>query len=465
MVKEIDSVIKKVSEIPGPRSRALLARRQQAVPRGPYNTAPIFIQRAQGALLEDVDGNTYIDFAGGLGCLNVGSTATEVALAIKTQADDFLHTCFHVSMHEPYIALAERLNALTPGNFAKKTFFVNSGAEAVENAIKIARNYTGRRAVVAFEDGFHGRTLLAMSLTSKVIPYKLGFGPFAPEVYRLPYAYCYRCPQADCHCIPFSQEQPEDSSTALPCVTSVEQFFLRHVAASEVAAIIVEPVLGEGGFVVPPQGFLKGLAAICRKHNILLIADEVQTGLARTGAMFASTRYGIEPDILITAKSLASGLPLASITGRAEIMDHTIVGGLGGTFGGNPLACRAALAVIELIERDNLCARALEIGAHIMTRFRAMQEKIELIGDVRGLGAMCAMELVTDRIGKQPAKAETEQFTRQAYENGLITITAGTFGNCLRMLAPLVITDRQLDLGLDIMERILQSLDQNRQVS
>jgi 4-aminobutyrate aminotransferase / (S)-3-amino-2-methylpropionate transaminase / 5-aminovalerate transaminase len=429
------------------------------VPRGPYNTAPIFIRSARGAILEDVDGNTYIDFAGGLGCLNVGNTAPKVVEAIKDQADDFLHTCFHVTMHEPYIELAERLNKLTPGNFSKKTFLVNSGAEAVENAVKIARSYTGRRAVIAFEDAFHGRTLLAMSLTSKVVPYKLGFGPFAPEIYRLPFAYCYRCPNAACSCIPFSEEQAKSGAAAagpLACIGSIEEFFQRHVAPSEVAAIIVEPILGEGGFVVPPSGFLKGLEAVCRKHGILLIADEVQTGMGRTGAMFASERYGIEPDILITAKSLAGGLPLASITGRSEIMDHPMAGGLGGTFGGNPLACRAALAAIDIIEEQDLCARARLIGSRLIERFGRMQEEIELIGDVRGLGAMCAIELVSDRVTKSPAKAEAEEFKRKACERGLITITAGTFGNCIRVLAPLVISDEELDEGLDILEESLK---------
>jgi 4-aminobutyrate aminotransferase / (S)-3-amino-2-methylpropionate transaminase / 5-aminovalerate transaminase len=454
-------MIKKITEIPGPLSQALMERRHKAVPRGPYNTAPIFIHNARGAILEDVDGNTYIDFAGGLGCLIVGNTAPEVVTAIKDQADDYLHTCFHVTMNEPYVALAERLNRLVPGNFEKKTFFVNSGAEAVENAVKIARSYTGRRAVIAFEDAFHGRTLLALSLTSKVAPYKLGFGPFAPEVYRLPYAYCYRCPYSACQCAPLTGDQAITSDTdalKLPCVGAIDEFFQRHVAPSEVAAIIVEPVLGEGGFVVPPGGFLKGLERICRKHGIVLIVDEVQTGMGRTGAIFASERYGIEPDILITAKSLAGGLPLGSITGRAEIMDHPIAGGLGGTFGGNPLACRAALAAIDIIEKQNLCERALDIGHRLIERFRRLYDEIELIGDVRGLGAMCAIELVKDRSTKEPAKAETEEFKKLACERGLITITAGTFGNCIRVLAPLVISDEELELGLDIMEESLKTV-------
>jgi 4-aminobutyrate aminotransferase/(S)-3-amino-2-methylpropionate transaminase len=438
-------VITRLTKIPGPKSKALLERRQGAVPRGPYNVAPIFVKSARGAIVEDVDGNTYIDFAGGLGCLNVGSSSTEVVEAIKDQVENFSHTCFHVAMHEPYVALAEKLNQLTPGNFPKKTFFANSGAEAVENAVKIARSYTGRPAVIAFEDAFHGRTLLAMTLTSKVKPYKAGFGPFAPEVYRLPYAYCYRCA--------YSVTYP---SCKMRCAApALEDLFKRHVAAESVAAVIVEPVLGEGGFVIPPREFFNELQRVCRDKRILLIADEVQTGLGRTGSLFACEQFGIEPDILITAKSLGAGLPISSITGRAEIMDHPMIGGLGGTFGGNPLACRAALAVLERIERESLCRRAKEIGQKVIARFREFQNRFPIIGDVRGLGAMCALELVKNRETIEPAKEATEKFTQLALQNGLITITAGTFGNVIRTLMPLVITDVELDEGLKIMERTL----------
>jgi 4-aminobutyrate aminotransferase/(S)-3-amino-2-methylpropionate transaminase len=441
-------MIKRVTDIPGPRSLALLERRQTAVPRGPFNVAPVFVKSARGAIVEDVDGNTYVDFAGGLGCLNVGACAETVVEAIKEQAGEFTHTCFHVAMHEPYVELAERLNKLTPGQFPKKTFFANSGAEAVENAVKIARSYTGRPAVVAFEDAFHGRTLLALTLTSKVKPYKLGFGPFAPEVYRLPYAYCYRCP--------FGAEYPEcETKCARP---ALEDFFKRQVAAESVAAIIVEPVLGEGGFVVPPKEFLSELQRVCRAHGILLIADEVQTGIARTGTLFACEQFGLEPDMIVAAKSLGAGLPISSITGRAEVMDHPMVGGLGGTFGGNPLACRAALAVLDLIERENLCARAAEVGRKVLERFRLFQTKYEIVGDARGLGAMCALELVEDRRTKKPAKEATERFTRLALERGLITITAGTFGNVIRTLMPLVITDDELEFGLDVIEQTLEEI-------
>lgn len=441
-------MIRQVTEIPGPRSRELMERRQSAVPRGPFNVAPIFVKSARGAILEDVDGNTYIDFAGGIGCLNVGSSAAEVIDAVKAQADEFLHTCFHVTMYEPYIELAERLNRLTPGDFKKKTFFANSGAEAVENAVKLARHYTGRAGVIAFEDAFHGRTLMALSLTSKIKPYKVGFGPFAAEVYRLPYAYCYRCaynltyPDCRVHC----------ASSAL------EDFFKRHVAAESVAAIIVEPVLGEGGFVAPPREFFAELQEVCKANGIVLIADEVQTGMARTGTLFACEQLGIEPDILITAKSLGGGLPISSITGRAEIMDHPMAGGVGGTFGGNPVACRAALAVLDLIERENLCRRASEIGERVMRRFKEFERKYAIVGDVRGLGAMCAMEMVKDRATKQPAKEATERFTQLALGRGLVTITAGTLGNVIRTLMPLVITDEQMESGLDIIDGTLDEL-------
>jgi 4-aminobutyrate aminotransferase/(S)-3-amino-2-methylpropionate transaminase len=441
-------MIKRLTDIPGPRSRELLRRRQDAVPRGPVNMAPIFIKSARGAIVEDVDGNTYLDFAGGLGCLNAGSCAREMVAAVQQQSEEYLHACFHVTPYEPYVALAERLNRLTPGDFPKKTFFANSGAEAVENAVKIARSFTGRPALLAFEDAFHGRTLLAMSLTSKIRPYKRGFGPFVPETYRLPYAYCYRCaynlnyPGCQLHC-------------ARP---ALEDFFKRYVAAESVAAVIVEPVLGEGGFVCPPREFFADLQQVCRAHGILLIADEVQTGMGRTGTLFACEQFGLEPDILIAAKSLGGGLPISSITGRAEIMDYPMVGGLGGTFGGNPVACRAGLAVLDKIEREGLCERALHIGKEIRKRFEGFQRDFEVVGDVRGLGAMWALELVTSRVSRESGKEATETFTRSALQRGLLTITAGTYGNVVRTLMPLVITDDELNCGLDIMEQTLAGM-------
>jgi 4-aminobutyrate aminotransferase / (S)-3-amino-2-methylpropionate transaminase / 5-aminovalerate transaminase len=330
----------KTPQIPGPNSRALSERRAQAVPRGLSHGTPIYVAKAEDAWLEDVDGNRYIDFAGGIGCANAGHRQEAVVDAIRGQLDKFLHTCVQVTPYEGYIRLAERMNQVTPGKFPKKTLFVNSGAEAVENAVKIARAYTKRPAIIAFEDAFHGRTMMTLALTSKTHPYKAGFAPFPGEVYRVPFAYCYRCS--------YNLKYP---SCDLYCARHLEDTFKRVVANEEVAAVIAEPVLGEGGFVAPPPDYFKTLIDLCHKHGILFIADEVQSGFGRTGAMFASERYGIEPDLLVTAKSLGGGLPLAAVTGRAEIMDAPAPGGLGGTFAGNPLSCAAALAVLDLFEK------------------------------------------------------------------------------------------------------------------
>jgi 4-aminobutyrate aminotransferase/(S)-3-amino-2-methylpropionate transaminase len=432
------------TEVPGPLSRALFKRREESVPRGPYNATPIFVKNASGATVEDVDGNRYLDFAGGIGCVNVGHANPDVVKAAKDQLEKFTHACFHVTPYEVYVRLAERMNALVPGDFKKKTLFVNSGAEAVENAVKIARAATGRAGILAFEDGFHGRTLLAMSLTSKVHPYKAGFGPLAAEIYRVPYAYCYRCS--------LNLEYP---SCGIACASSIEDFFKRYVAADQVAAVIVEPVLGEGGFVIPPHGYLEALRELTRKHGILLIADEVQTGFGRTGKLFASEHSGLVPDILISAKSIAGGLPLAAITGRAEVMDAPGVGGLGGTFGGNPVALAAAHAVLDTFERGELLARANAIGAAFAKRAEHWKSRFGIVGDVRCIGAMGAIELVRDRQEKTPAKEETSALAKAAYERGLLTITAGTYGNIIRTLMPLVITDPELEEGLLVLEHIL----------
>jgi 4-aminobutyrate aminotransferase/(S)-3-amino-2-methylpropionate transaminase len=438
------ATIQLVTEVPGPRSRALWARREAAVPRGPYNATPIFVKEGRGATLTDVDGNRLLDFAGGIGCVNVGHANEAVARAAGEQAQRLTHGCFHVTPYEGYVEAAERMNALVPGGFAKKTLFVNSGAEAVENAVKIARAATGRPAVLAFEDGFHGRTLLALTLTSKVSPYKHGFGPFAPEVYRTPYAYCYRCA--------YSLTYP---SCALHCVDAIEDVFKRYVDAGQVAAVIAEPVLGEGGFVNPPSDWLPRLRALTERHGILLIADEVQTGFGRTGRQWAVEHTGVVPDLLLAAKSIAGGLPLASITGRAEIMDAPGPGGLGGTFGGNPVALAAALAVQDELADGSLFAKARAIGDAVGARMRAWKERFPLVGDVRGIGAMWAVELVRDRATKAPAKDETAAVARKCYERGLVTITAGTFGNVIRTLMPLVIEPSQLDEGMGVLEGAL----------
>jgi len=431
-------------------SKTLLSQRETEVPPGPFNTTSRFAARARGAEIWDVDNKRYIDFAGGIGVVNVGHCNDKVVAAVKDQAERYLHTCFHVVMYEPYVELCGRLNELTPGSFAKKTVLVNSGAEGVENAVKVARYYTKRPAVIVAEGGFHGRTLLAMSMTSKVKPYKFGYGPFAPEIYRMPYAYCYRCA--------FNLTYP---SCGVACAHYLADFFIEHVAAEHTAAVVLEPVLGEGGFVVPPPEYFPIIADICRSNGILFVADEVQTGICRTGKLFAMEHYKVEPDLLVVAKSLAAGLPLAALVGREEVMDASHVGGLGGTYGGNPVACRAALAVLDFIEESHLPERATQIGKAVRERFQILQERFELIGDVRGLGAMMAIELVTDRKAKTPATEQAKKLVQYGVEHGLILLSCGKYGNVIRTLMPLVITDEQLQEGLDIIERGLAAISQS----
>ncbi len=444
------STIEIRTEIPGPRSRALMARREAAIPRGPANATPVFAARADGATIEDVDGNRYIDFAGGIGCLNIGHRSPRVLSAIQVQLEKHLHLCFAVTPYESYVAVAEKLNSLAPGHFAKKTILLNSGAEAIENSIKIARAYTKRPAVICFEDAFHGRTLLTMSLTSKTHPYKAGFQPFASDIYRIPFAYPYR-------------NAPGTSSTEF--AHHLEDAFKRSVAPESVAAVIAEPVLGEGGFVVPPREYFKLLQNICRKHGILFIADEIQSGFARTGKWFASEHFGIEPDLITTAKSLGGGMPIAAVTGRAEIMDAPGPGSLGGTYCGHPASCAAALAAIETIEKDGLLARSTAIGEHFEKRARGWQKKWPLIGEVRGLGGMCAIELVRNAETREPADTETKEIGRYCYEHGLIMITAGTFNNVIRILVPLVVTDEQFNEGLDVLEAALTGVAERKQAA
>lgn len=445
------STIQLRTPIPGPRSQALMLRREKAVVRAAYHATPIFVAKAEGAVIEDVDGNRLLDFAGGIGCLNTGHRAPTVVEAVRRQLDQFLHTSFNVLPYESYVAVCERLNALTPGKFRKKTLLVNTGAEATENAIKIARSYTKRPAVISFEDAFHGRTYMAMAMTSKTHPYKAGFEPFPTEVYRVPYAYCYRCS--------YSKTYP---SCEVFCARHIEDTFKRVVAAETVAAVIVEPVLGEGGFVTPPTEFFPILTEICRKYNILVIADEVQTGFCRTGALFACERLGLEPDLITMAKSLTGGLPMAAVTGRAEIMDTPASGQLGGTFSGNPASCAAALAVLDTIEKDNLNARANALGERFRKRATKWQEQWELVGDIRGLGAMQAMELVRSKATREPADEETKQVAQYCYEHGLVLITAGSYGNVIRLLMPLVVTDAQMDEALNVLEGALASVTEKK---
>ena len=447
------STIQLRTPIPGSKSKALAARRAQAVPRGLSHGTPIYVAKAEGAWLEDVDGNRYIDFAGGIGCLNVGHRREAIVSSVREQLDRFMHTCVQVTPYEGYIRLAERMNEVTPGKFPKKTLFLNSGAEAIENAVKIARAYAKRPAIIAFEDAFHGRTMMTLALTSKTHPYKAGFAPFPGDVYRIPFAYCYRCS--------YSLKYP---SCDLYCARHLEDTFKRVVANEEVAAVIAEPVLGEGGFVAPPPDYFKVLVDLCHKYGVLFIADEVQSGFGRTGAMFASERYGIEPDILVTAKSLGGGLPLAAVTGRTEIMDAPAPGGLGGTFAGNPLSCAAALAVLDLFEHEDLLTRANELGDQFQRRARDWQRRWPLVGDVRGLGGMQAIELVQSQETKAPASEETKQITQYCYEHGLITITAGTYSNVIRVLVPLVATKEQIDEGLDVLESALANVCDKKDV-
>jgi 4-aminobutyrate aminotransferase/(S)-3-amino-2-methylpropionate transaminase len=432
---------------PGPRAADIQQERERWVPRGVSTYHPIYPVRAEGAELEDADGNRYLDFAGGIGAMNVGHSHPTVVEAIQRQAERYTHTCAHVAMPDLYVRVAQRLAECAPGPSPKKTLLVNSGAEAVENAIKIARAATGRPGVIAFENSFHGRTLMALTLTGRVRPYTVGFGPFAGEVYHVPYPYCYRCP-ADVG------SSPDGVCCGHP-LASLRRALETRVAADQVAAVIVEPVLGEGGFVVPPADFLPALAEFCRIHGILLIADEVQTGFGRTGRMWACEHASIEPDLLVTAKSLAAGLPLAAVIGRAELMDAPAPGGLGGTYGGNPVACAAALAVLDVFEREGLVARAEALGAVALGRMREWSARMPLVGDARGLGAMVAVELVCDRTSRAPATAEAAAVVAACRSAGLLLIKAGLYDNVIRLLMPLVTTDEQLAVGLDILERAL----------
>ncbi len=445
------TTIKLRTPIPGPRSQALMKRRNDSVAVGVFHATPIFVAKSEGATIEDADGNQFIDFAGGIGCLNTGHRAPAVIDALRKQLDLFLHTSINVLPYESYVAVCEKLNALVPIKGAKKTVLLNTGAEAVENAIKIARFYTKRPAIICFEDAFHGRTYMAMAATSKTHPYKAGFEPFPGDVYRIPYAYCYRCS--------YSLKYP---SCEVHCARHLEDTFKRVVAAESVAAIVVEPILGEGGFVTPPPEFYPKLGEICRKYGILLIADEVQTGFGRTGAMFASERLGLDPDLVTMAKSLTGGLPMGAVTGRAEIMDAPGVGQLGGTFGGNPMACEAALAVLETLDKDNLCERANLLGERFRRRAAKWQAQWELVGEVRGLGAMQALELVRSKSSRQPADKETKAVSQYCYEHGLITITAGSYSNVIRLLMPLVITDGQMDEAMDVLEAALAQVAEKK---
>jgi 4-aminobutyrate aminotransferase/(S)-3-amino-2-methylpropionate transaminase len=436
---------KVVSEIPGPRSREWFERRRAAVPAGVASIHPIVTARASGAIIEDVDGNRLIDLATGIAVLNLGHTVPEVVAAAQRQLELDTHTCFHVTANEPYIELAERLNALAPGDHEKKTLFANSGAEAVENAVKIARKATGRDAIVTFDHAFHGRTLLAMSLTAKVMPYKQGMGPFAPEIYRLPFPYPYRWPTG-----------PERAADEALAYATDEMH--KHIGEDNIAAVIVEPIQGEGGFIIPAPGFLEGLAAFCAEHGIVFIADEIQSGMGRAGWYFAIEDESIVPDLVTSAKSLGGGLPISAVTGRAELMDAVHVGGLGGTYGGNPVAAAAALAVLDTIERDHLLERSRAMGEQVMTRLRDLQGKHDVIGEVRGRGMMTAIELVADRDTKEPLDgAIGTVIVTRCLEEGVVILKAGTYDNVIRLLPPITIEDDLLWEALDVLDDAIAS--------
>ncbi|KLO27738.1 4-aminobutyrate--2-oxoglutarate transaminase [Mycobacterium haemophilum] len=436
-----------VTEIPGPASRELAKRRVAAVSRGVGVTLPVFVTRAAGGIIEDVDGNRLIDLGSGIAVTTIGNSSPRVVDAVRAQVADFTHTCFMVTPYEEYVAVAEQLNRITPGSGEKRSVLFNSGAEAVESSIKVARSYTRKPAVVAFDHAYHGRTNLTMALTAKSMPYKSGFGPFAPEIYRAPLSYPYRDGL-------LNKDLATDGTLAGARAINVIE---RQVGADNLAAVIIEPIQGEGGFIVPAAGFLATLLDWCHKNNVVFIADEVQTGFARTGAMFACEHDGIVPDLICTAKGIADGLPLSAVTGRAEIMDAPHVSGLGGTFGGNPVACVAALATITTIENDGLIERAQQIERLITDRLLRLQAVDDRIGDVRGRGAMIAVELVKSGTADPDAEL-TEKVASAAHAAGVVVLTCGMFGNIIRLLPPLTISDELLAEGLDILGRILDDL-------
>lgn len=431
-----------VTDLPGPKSSKLIEKKEKFVANAFTLHLPTIIDRAEGAVFTDIDGNSFIDFGGGVGVLNAGHCPPGVVRAIQEQVTRFIHTDFSVVPYQSLIDLAGRLAELAPGNSPKKCAFFNCGAEAVENSVKIAKKATKRKAIITSECGFHGRTLMAMSLTSRVRPYKEDFGPLAPEVYRIPFAYCYRCS--------YGLKYPECD---LVCADALERFFVTMISAKEVAAIILEPVQGEGGFIVPPKDYFARIKEICQRHGILLIADEVQTGFGRTGTLFAMEQFDVEPDLMCVAKSIAAGLPLSGVIGRREVMDAPEDSTIGGTFVGNPVACTAALEVLDQIEREKLLDRSKAIGARLKAAFGNLQKRYPIVGDVRGLGGMVAIELVKDPKTKEPAPEKTTAIIKTAMKKGLLLLKAGVVGNCIRVLVPLVVTDDQLEEAIGVIEQ------------
>ncbi len=432
---------KVVTAIPGPKSKELLERRLSIVPPGISNNSQVFAKSAKGALVEDIDGNVFIDFAGAIGTLNVGHSHPKVVKAIQDQAAEFVHTSFNVMMYDSYIKLAEKVASIAPIHGDKQVAFFNSGAEAVENAVKFARKYTKRQGIITFTRGFHGRTLLTMTMTSKVKPYKFEFGPFAPEVYKAPYPYLFRRPEG------MSEEQYNQD-----IITQFENFLLAEVAPETIAAIVMEPIQGEGGFIVPDVSFVQYIRDVCTKYGIVFVADEIQAGFSRTGKNFGIEHYGVEPDLMTISKSMGAGVPISGVIGRKEIMQSAAVGEIGGTYSGSPIGCQAALAVLEIMEEEKLNDRAVSIGQQVKSRMSKLAEKYEQIGDIRGLGAMVAVELVSSKNDKTPNKKAVNQIVEEANKRGLMLLSAGLYGNVIRFLMPLVITDEQLNEGLDIVE-------------
>lgn len=429
------------------RIGSILDLRSTVIPPGYRSVTTVYVESARGAVIRAIDGKEYIDFAGGIGVMTVGHSHPKVVAAIKDQSEKFTHTCFMVVPYESAVILAEKLCQIAPGTTLKSTLFVNSGAEAVENAVKIARYYTKRQAVIALEHGYHGRTQLAMTLSSKVNPIKLGFGPFAPEVYHIPAPYCYRCS--------FGLKYP---GCNVACADYLNDFLKYRVGAECTAAVIAEPLLGEGGFITPPPEYFTKLTGICRANGIVFIADEIQAGTGRTGKMFAIEHFGVEPDIITLAKGFAAGMPLSAVIGKRKMMNSVHPGGLGGTYGANPIACRAALAVMDIFVEENLLQKAQILGKKIHDRLNAWQSEFEIIGDIRGLGPMLAMELVGDRGTKKPAAEEASALVKYCVDHGVVILICGTFNNVVRFLPPLVITDEELNTGLSVIEEGLASL-------
>ncbi|TDL31061.1 4-aminobutyrate--2-oxoglutarate transaminase [Jeotgalibacillus sp. S-D1] len=435
------------TSLPGPKASSLLERRHAIVPNAVSYGVPTFAETASGSKITDVDGNTFIDFVGAIGTINVGHSHPKVKEALHEQVDKFIHTGFNVMMYEPYVALAEKLAGLAPGHHDKKVLLQNSGAEAVENAVKIARKYTGRQGIVTFANAFHGRTLMTMTMTSKVKPYKFGFGPFAPEVYKAQFPYTYRRPEG------LSEEAYSEW-----IIEQFDDFLLKEVAPETIAAVVMEPIQGEGGFIVPTEKFVQAVKAKCEEHGILFVSDEIQTGFGRTGKTFASEHFDIVPDLITVSKSLGAGTPISGVIGRSEIMDAAAPGELGGTYAGSPLGCVAALAVLSIIEEENLNERANVIGHAVKDRFAKLQQEFDCIGDIRGLGAMVAVEIVEDPKTKTPNKALAANIISAAQANGVLLLSAGVYGNVIRFLMPLVITDEELTEGLDLVEKAVRSV-------